>query len=154
MHWFYHLVTTARACRESTIHLVKWRPLYVEGVPKIRPIDVTIWSCIQRQGPSPTDVLRRSPAGVISTSPYGLICNSRRYSKFLLELQYNGPPLIWLSIIRTSLLFKLFPWHGEHSLTSTCKWLSIIQTFIFRTPPYFKQFFLSVEVFSLLILNK
>ena len=42
--------------RGTSSHSAKLRP---EDVPKIRPMDVSIWSSMYRQGMSPADVLRR-----------------------------------------------------------------------------------------------
>ena len=62
---------------------------------------------------------------------------------------YSRLFLIRLPIIQTSFLFKRFPWHRECFLTNSYKWLSIIRTSIFQTLPYFEQFFLYLDVFSL-----
>ena len=85
--------------------------LSFEQIPKKRPIDVPIWPFMQRQGASPTDVLRTSSIDVLRTLKYDILgssqCNVLEKSPYRHTCNAMGRPLptSWgrpIDVIRTS----------------------------------------------------
>ena len=75
-------------------------------------------------------------------------------ASFILHLESK---ILWHHIIVDFLwctflisLFQRFLWHCANFFTNSYKWLLVIRTSIFGTPPYFKRFLLSLGVVSLL----